>query len=419
MRLALGSLRRSPLRITLTSLGVAIASGALVSMVGLALGLQAQAEEPFHRMELANRIDVLPSQTHPPKVLDDAALARIVALPGVLLAYPDFRLTGIEVACAGRKSTASAAGMPPEAAQLRFVRDALVAGSFLDGPDSVVLGVRLARDLGFSAPDQAIGRQLTLTARGLAPDGKGAFRSEERRLDVRIVGVWDPPGGRHGFTADALVVAVDLVRSLPGARFESGWERLWSGRGDPATGYGRAIVRVDRPSDLFTVDRQIREMGLQTETLLGRFKELQTGFALMDLLLTAVGTVALVVAGLGIINTLLMAVLERYREIGVYKALGASDGDVRLLFLAEAGLVGLLGGLGGLLLGRVVSWGIEVGVNAVARSKGVDAPLLTFAFPPYLLGGALLFALVVSVVSGVYPASRAARTDPIAALRAE
>jgi putative ABC transport system permease protein len=167
------------------------------------------------------------------------------------------------------------------------------------------------------------------------------------------------------------------------------------------------------------VDRQIRDMGLKTETLLARFKELQTGFVMMDLLLTAVGTVALVVAGLGIINTLLMAVLERYREIGVYKALGASDGDVRLLFLAEAGLVGLLGGVGGLILGRVVSWGIEVGINALAQSKGIDLPLLTFAFPPHLLGGALLFALVVSVASGVYPASRAARTDPIAALRAE
>ena len=133
----------------------------------------------------------------------------------------------------------------------------------------------------------------------------------------------------------------------------------------------------------------------------------------------AVGSVALVVAGLGIVNTLLMSVLERYREIGTYKALGASDGDVRVLFLAEAGLVGLLGGLGGLALGRVVSWLLEVIVNGIARSKGIDEPVMVFAFPWQLLAGAVLFALAVSVAGGVYPASRAARVDPIRALRAE
>jgi putative ABC transport system permease protein len=125
------------------------------------------------------------------------------------------------------------------------------------------------------------------------------------------------------------------------------------------------------------------------------------------------------VAGLGIINTLLMAVLERYREIGTYKALGASDGDIRVIFLAEVGLVGLLGGLGGLALARLVSWLMEIAVNAYAKNQGFDEPIMAFAFPFYLLAGAVVFALAVSLTSGVYPASRAARVDPIQALRGE
>src|SRR5216683_3340665 len=160
-------------------------------------------------------------------------------------------------------------------------------------------------------------------------------------------------------------------------------------------------------------------MGFRTQTLLAQIKEIRTGFIIMDLVLTAVGTVALVVAGLGIINTLLMAVLERYREIGTYKALGASDGDVRVIFLAEAGLVGLAGGLGGLVLGRVVAWVIEIVVNGIARNRGIDEPIVAFAFPFALLGGAVLFAIAVSLVSGVYPAMRASRVDPIQALRGE
>jgi putative ABC transport system permease protein len=176
---------------------------------------------------------------------------------------------------------------------------------------------------------------------------------------------------------------------------------------------------VERPSDLFGVEKRVQEMGFDAQMLLSRFKDMQKGFLLMDLLLTAVGLVALTVAGLGILNTLLMAVLERYREIGVYKALGASSGDICILFLGEAALVGLLGGAGGLVLGRVVSWAIELIVNGLARRHGIDGPVAAFAFPPHLLGGAMLFALLVSLVSGVYPASRAARVDPIRALRAE
>jgi hypothetical protein len=232
-RLALGGLRRSPLRVTLTALGVAIASGALVSMVGLALGLQAQAEEPFRRMELANRIDVYPPQSDgakPAAVLDDAALARIAALPGVVLAYPDFRLSSVQISRGGLPFAAPAAAMPAEAIRLPFVRDALVAGTFLDRPDAAVLGVRLARQIGFRTPDDAVGQKLTLTARGLAPTAAGTFQSAERRIDVVVCGVWDPPGGRHGFTADAIVLPVDVIRSLP-------------------VGLGTALERTPRPHD--------------------------------------------------------------------------------------------------------------------------------------------------------------------------
>jgi ABC-type antimicrobial peptide transport system permease subunit len=136
-------------------------------------------------------------------------------------------------------------------------------------------------------------------------------------------------------------------------------------------------------------------------------------------LLGCVGTVALVVAALGIVNTLLMSVLERYQEIGIYKAIGASDGDLLVMFLTEASILGFLGGLGGLLLGRVVSWGLGVAVNYYARTQGVEEHLFVFAFPVWLLAGVVVFSILISVLAGVYPAIRAARVDPIRALRAE
>jgi putative ABC transport system permease protein len=434
--LALSSLRRTPLRVTLTSVGVAIATGALVSMVGFAFGVQAQVEEPFQKMELVNRIDVRPRRESPPSpakpmldlahargspLLDDQALGRIASLPGVVIAYPDIHLESVQLLHDDKSKTGPAIGLPSQATRLRFVNDSLVAGQFF-GPSSskeIVLGLRLAQELGFEPPGDAIGRKLVLQVKGLTPTGDGKFRHEQRQIEVVVVGVWNPPAGRHGYASEGCVLPLEFMKDLPGTRVESVLGGLWHTATDAGGGYARLVVRVERPSDLFVVEKRIREMGFETQMLLSQFKEMQTGFILMDLILTAVGMVALVVAGLGIINTMLMAVLERYREIGVYKALGASASDIRILFLGEAVLVGLLGGAGGLVLGRVVSWIIGIVVNALARRQGMDHPIVAFAFPLHLLGGAVLFALLVSLLSGVYPAVRAARIDPIRALRAE
>ena len=441
IRLALGGIRRTPLRVALTSLGVAIATGALVSMVGFALGIQGQVEEPFQKSELFNRIDVTAGRADrsgpsagrsapasssdtpspPGPALDDSALERIRTVPGVALAYPDLYLGSLEIGGNGKTLMASATALPREADRLRFAHDAVVAGRFFQPGASaeVLLGKKLAKNLGFDVPADAVGQELFLKAQGLSPGSFRTFQFEEREVQVQVVGIFDLHGFRSAFRPDGLLLPLDLMQGLPGVRVESALERLRRGLADAPPGYTRVIVRVNRPGDLFEVEKKVQELGYQTGTLLGRIDEFRKAFLIMDLVLGAVGTVALVVAGLGIINTLLMAVLERYREIGTFKALGASNGDIRVLFLAEAGLVGLLGGVGGLLLGWVVSRGIDVVANGIARNRGLDEPVVFFAFPPSLLLGALAFAVLVSVVSGVYPASRAARVDPIRALRSE
>lgn len=421
----------------MTALGVTIGTGSLVCMVAFALGVQARVEEPFQKSELLNRIDVSPKGTFrgfgrrphekaSPEdksnaVLDDDALSRIQALEGVALAYPELRLSGVEARYGDKLEKVSATGLPSEAGRLPFVHDALVAGRFFEGQaeGEVIIGARLAKNLGFDSPADALGTTLAIQVKGLAPVEGKTFKFDERDLAMQVVGVWTPPGGRAGFSADGLLLPQNVIKSMPGVQFDSALQRLRLGKpGLPPT-YERLVVRVKRPSDLFVVEKQIQDMGFQTQTLLAQIKQIREAFLIMDLVLSAVGTVALVVAGLGIINTLLMAVLERYREIGTYKALGASDGDVRVIFLAEAGLVGLAGGLGGLVLGRLVAWMIEVVVNSIAHNRGIDEPIMAFAFPFYLLSGAVLFAIAVSLVSGVYPAMRAARVDPIQALRGE
>jgi putative ABC transport system permease protein len=295
----------------------------------------------------------------------------------------------------------------------------LVAGRFLGeghAPDAI-LGAPLIRPLGVASPEAAIGQTLTVEASGLFSDMARSFTFQRKELSVTVVGVYDLPMIVPGPLRPGLLLPVDLMKQVPGAYFESALTRLKAG-GDAATaGYGSVTVHVRDPAQLDSVERQIKALGFQTNTTLSHFNEMRVFFVFLEVFLAAVGTVALVVAGLGIVNTLLMAVLERYQEIGICKAIGASQGDLVVLFLTEAGIIGLLGGVGGLMLGRLVSYGLEVAVRIYARHQGAVAPPDVFAFPAWLLAGTVLFALVVSVVAGVYPALLAARVDPIRALR--
>jgi putative ABC transport system permease protein len=136
----------------------------------------------------------------------------------------------------------------------------------------------------------------------------------------------------------------------------------------------------------------------------------------MDMFLFAIGMIAIFVSALGIINTMVMSILERYKEIGIMKAVGASDLDVRRIFLFESGMIGLLGGVFGLLLGWMVSILINQLANHFTARQGVPQ-MDYFSFPWWLCLGAVGFSILVSLIAGVYPTLRAARVDPVVALR--
>jgi putative ABC transport system permease protein len=139
----------------------------------------------------------------------------------------------------------------------------------------------------------------------------------------------------------------------------------------------------------------------------------------LELGLSGLAAIALVVACLGIANTMYTAVLERTREIGVMKALGARSGDVRGIFLSEAGLIGLIGGVAGLVLAALVSLIGNLIVNNIASNQGIPLDLTVFRITWWLVVGALALAAIFSALSGFFPALRASRLDPVTALRYE
>ena len=422
-RMAVGGLRRAPLRATLTALGVAIAAGALLTMVGFATGIRRQAEAPFRALDLFKNIEVRPHDTNDsadPAALDDEALRRMEAIAGVERVYPDIRVRGLSITRGEHSTTGIALAAPHDALTLGTAEDLLVAGRFFDPNSSqAVLGARLARELGFDEPAEALDVTVTIEAAGLTATDPTTFAFRQERIDVVVVGVFDTPPLMPGHARRVILLPVELMKAIPRLPDGTTLDLLRAGKSATDVGYRGATVRVRNPSDLIPVETQIRRMGFHTRTVAGRFEEVRMFLVFLEVLLAAVGTVALAVAALGIVNTLLMSVTERYQEIGIYKAVGASNGDLAVMFLTEAGLLGALGGLAGLILGWGFARVIEWAVNLYAQGQGVQGHLALFDFPWWLLGAILLFSTVVSILAGIYPAMRAARVDPIRVLRRE
>jgi len=182
--------------------------------------------------------------------------------------------------------------------------------------------------------------------------------------------------------------------------------------------YAAVSVRVKDPSKIQAVEDAIKKMGFNAFSILDASRSIQQFFKVLYAFLGIFGSLALVVSSIGIVNTLVMAILERRREIGIMKAIGASDKDVMKLFFAEAGAMGLLGGVIGVALGWAIGQVINLGTNIYLKSQSFP-PEHFWAVPLWLVGFALLFSFLVSLAAGLYPAARAARLDPVQALRYE
>ena len=132
--------------------------------------------------------------------------------------------------------------------------------------------------------------------------------------------------------------------------------------------------------------------------------------AIIQLVLVGIASISLLVGGIGIMNTMIMSVLERTSEIGVMKAIGATNTLVLSIFLFEAGFIGLIGGIFGVIIGYALAYLVSI----ISVSSGLA---LKIEIDVGLIVGSLLFAMIVGMLSGLLPARRAARMDPVVALR--
>ncbi|KAA8828719.1 ABC transporter permease [Bifidobacterium tissieri] len=192
------------------------------------------------------------------------------------------------------------------------------------------------------------------------------------------------------------------------------------------TSYSQALVKVSDISQVADVEQQIRDMGFSTNSYEQMRKDLEQQSRFIQLMLGGIGAVSLLVAAIGITNTMVMSVTERTREIGIMKALGCYVRDIRMMFLGEAGAIGFLGGVIGCMFSGIISLGINLLIlggfsweHVKQAIVGGDGVTRLSVIPPWLFIFAILFSMAIGLISGFGPSNKAVSIPALDAIKNE
>ncbi len=410
---AWSNLGRRKVRTALTSIGVIVGIMTVVTMVSLVNGVQLQVKQQFEKIGL-DRVTVRPqtegSAFNPfdmgerTKIITPADVRRWRAWPQVKQTIPEIELPWSIVSklvWQGKSKPVRVSG----GSSLRrgpFSEPPEVLAGTLDLPDmrgAIVLskGVLKRFKVDKSKYASLIGQSVEVVLE--------APRGEKQIYSFKVIGV----------SSDG---AASVQIPTPDRLAMKAW---WNNEADSlkADGYDSVTLRAEDVTGAKAIVERLRKEKFEVMSIDAILNVANRIFAVITAMLALVSSVALLVACIGIVNTMIMSIYERTREIGTLKAMGASRSDIRQMFMMEAGLIGLIGGSAGLVL----SWLLGRLLNRIAQwfAQHRDLPLPDnlFIITPILAVQALFFALLIGVLAGLYPANRAARLDPLMALRHE
>ncbi|PWB71705.1 MAG: hypothetical protein C3F07_13170 [Anaerolineales bacterium] len=435
LRLIVGNLNRRKARVALTAIGVVIGTAAVVVLVSLAIGLQRNANEQLFGIGDLTQIQVSPTYGEGPvvsgpgggggggggssqqKLLTNLALDEIRAIPGVESVIPrDYLMMGGMVKYQKMEGWGNIIGVAVNNLDVLGVE--ATEGDTALGRGVAVIGVMVPNNFydprwrpgqDPPVPPDLYGQQIQLIVSKYDAEGK----ETRKNITLRVAGVLKETRGESDWT---IYMPLDEVKALN----EWSMNRRINYNKD---GYSQVIVKVSDVDQVLEISDQITQMGFQAFTPQSFVQGINNFYVILQVIFGGVGAIALLVAAIGIANTMAMSILERTREIGLMKAVGATNRDVLSIFLGEAAGIGFVGGLGGVIFGWLAGQGINViaivYLAGQAGQQGGVPPSVAVYTPVWLPVFALVFSTFIGMASGLYPALRAATMIPVLALKYE
>jgi len=438
VRLIFGNLSRRKARVALTAIGVVIGTAAVVILVSLAIGLQKNANEQLYAIGDLTQIQVSPAydmpqgkvvevriagggsdpgQPQPARLLTNSALDELRAIPGVASVIPrEYLMTGVLIKYQKLEGGVGIIGVDSD--DLASLGLEATQGETQLGRGIIVIGAMVANN--FYDPHQRpgqepppppdlFGQQLQLVISKYDAQGN----ETRKNFSMRVTGVLKETRGESDYT---IYFPLDEVKALN--EWAQGRQINYN-----KEGYSQVVVKVQDVNQVLDISSQITDMGFQAFTPQSFVQGINNFYVILQFIFGGVGAIALLVAAIGIANTMAMSILERTREIGLMKAVGATNRDVLAIFLGEAAGIGFIGGLGGVIIGWLAGQGLNVIAIVYlanqASQQGGPPPSVAVYTPFWLPLFALIFSTIIGMVSGLYPALRAATMIPVIALKYE
>lgn len=386
VHMAIENLKFKRFRTFLTILGVAIGSGSVFLLLSLGLGMQDLVQKQITDGQSINTIDITTSGSKAVTLTNDniqriASIAHVTEVSGVYTSASKVTIEG---------ATANIVVYGVDKRYLEGANLVTQAGRLIDPAklNEAMMSSSLLQAIGINDFKKALGKELTLNL-ALADNNKVIPHK------LRLVGVIDSGSGSE------LFVSSDVYKNAGSSKFAT------------------AKAYVDDRASISDVRRSIESLGYNTASPVDTLEQVDQVFRVFRLVLAGFGSIGMIIAILGMLNMLTVSLLERTREIALMIIIGGRMKDMRLLFIVEAVLLSIVGGIVGMIAAGALGKIVDMVLNQLARSRGVADGFSIFAMPLWLVVLTLGAMALVGFLVAFIPATRASRINPVEALRRE
>ena len=438
------SLWRRKLRTFLTILGVVIGASSIILMLSLGIAMDRNFKEQLAGMQSLTVIEVYPNNWDDPNApkLDDKAIQTISTLPGVQKVIPNRSLQAyLRFGKYATRWQVEIRGLSPD--EMEALGYKVAQGRLFTGEDknSILLGQELCREfvkagqeinwrnppppmtfnVGEDILKMDIGQYEGGDVNEPLTDSQGNHVEVPKQIKVTVLGLFGEEDWENSYSA---VIPLEIFNKLK--EEQERYNKQLYGEEKPFkqedNQYGNLRVKVIDEEHVMSVQEAINEAGYRASSPMEYLNEMKKASNSIQIMLGGIGAISLVVAAIGITNTMMMSIYERTKEIGVMKVIGARLTDIKKMFLVEALVIGALGGLVGVIFSYLLSYilnkfGPQIAGEMFAMLGGGGGSVSVI--PPWLAGAALLFSTIIGLLAGYFPARRAMGLSALTAIKTE